>query len=539
MQHHSLQVCIACLVLVLTTTVAQAQPVSSPPAVLVNKHGGNIVIALNSTPVHLNPALHSGVLTGLVGTQLFAGLVRTDNTGNVLPYLATSWKYANHRRALTLHLRKNALFHDGTPITSADVAFSINTVRTYHPFMTMFSAVESIDTPDPHTVIIHLKHYSPALLYILTPVLTPILPRHIYGDRQDIRRHPANWKPVGSGPFRLMSYVPGERIQLARFENFFIPERPFLDTIEFKLFPGLDEIPMALQSGEVHLMGFSSLKKHHEQLRKQTHLTVTRQGMENIAPMAWLGFNLQSPPFDDVRVRKALALTIDREFIVTKIFRGGSVSMDGPLPPQSPFYTPLDEKLRVDIAEANRLLDEAGYTRDRSGKRMTIHVNYPPSDSALALPLIKYLRHRLSRTIGIDLSIQEKFDFTVWSQQVATGNFQAIFDIVFSWRDPVIGVHRTYHSTNIHRDVLWSNTLGYSNPQVDRILDDAGREPDPQKRRKLYADFQRIVRNDFPMIWIGTMPYNSIFDTRLRGLNESLWGLLAPMDNVYWAKEHP
>lgn len=507
---------------------------ASPTA---QQRGGTLVVALNSTPAHLNPAVHSGTLTGFVGTQLFAGLVRYNKDGTILPYLAQRWEWGDNQKTLTLYLHENATFHDGTPITSSDVAFSIQTVSKFHPFVPMLAALKTVETPDPHIVVLKLKHYHPALLQILTPVLTPILPKHIYGDGRNIQTHPANWDVVGSGPFKLNSYDPQKHIIVKRYDEFFLKDRPYLDSIEFKIFSGPDEIPMAMENGEVHITGFSPLEEHHTQLKKQQHLKVTTKGLDGIRAMAWLGLNLTNKPFNDLRVRQALALAIDKDFITQRILRGNAVPLDGPIPPDNPFYVPTEEISSINIKTANKLLDEAGIKRHENGKRLTLRVTYPPNASALALPLLKYLRHKLSRTIGVDLIITENYDFNVWAKQIASGDFHMTFDIVFSWEDPVIGIHRTYHSSNSHRDVLWTNTLGYKNSDVDKLLDAAAKEPDITHRKLLYSKFQKIIRNDLPIIFLGTMPYASIIDKRLRGINNSRWGLLAPMDTTYWVKK--
>ena len=503
------------------------------------EHGGRLVIALNNIPTHLNPAVSSGTLTGLVGSQIFAGLIHCDSQGRPHPYLARSWEYSADGLVLTLHLREEALFHDGTPVTSRDVIFSIQTVQQFHPFTPMLAAIDSLEAPDDHTVIVRLRYHHPALLQIFTTTLTPILPAHIYADGQNIRTHPANWAPVGAGPFRFTAYQPGRRIVLERFDRFFLEGRPFLDTVEFELFAGPSEILMAMEAGEVHLTGFSPLADHHEQFARNKHLVVSTEGLDGIGAMLWIGFNLRQTPFNDRNVRRALALAIDREFITRHILRGSSMAMDGPLVPSSPFYAAPESPSGVDLDEANRLLDEAGYKRDNTGKRMTIQMDYPPNAVNLALPLIKYLRHHLSRTVGIDLSIRKNRDDTEWANHVTSGDYQATLDIVFTWGDPVIGVHRTYHSANIRPGVMWSNTQAYSNIEVDRLLDLAERETSPVLRKKLYADFQRIVRDDQPIFWLATMPYATIHDRRLKGLNESFWGLLGPMDGVFWETERP
>lgn len=539
MGEHAMRRPRTCLCMLLLLLVCAGHAASTPPNVPEGTagQGGRLVVALNNIPAHLNPAVHSGTLTGLVGSQIFAGLIRCDRRGHPHPYLAKSWEYSADGLTLTLHLRENAFFHDGSPVTSKDVVFSIQTVQRFHPFTTMLEAVDALEASGDHTVIVRLRHHHPALLQAFTSTLTPILPAHIYGDGQNIRTHPANWNPVGAGPFRLAAYQPGHRIVLERFDSYFLKGLPFLDTIEFEIFSGPDEILMAMEAGEVHLTGFSPLVDHHEQFARKEHLAVSTEGLDGIGAMLWIGFNLRQAPFDDRRVRRAIALAIDREFVTRHVLRGSSVAMDGPLVPANPFYAAPDSPSGPDFVEANRLLDDAGYMRDTTGRRMTVQMDYPPNAANLALPLIEYLRHHLSRTVGIDLSIRKNKDDTVWADHVSSGDFQATLDIVFTWGDPVIGVHRTYHSANIRPGVMWSNTQAYANPEVDRLLDLAERETDFTRRKELYSRFQRIVRFDQPIIWLGTMPYATIHDRRLMGVNDSYWGLLGPMDTVFWGRE--
>src|SRR5881397_3964309 len=120
------------------------------------KKGGDLVIGSTQAPRHLNPAVQSGIATGGPGAQLFASLLRADNEWKVLPYLAEKWEVSKDGLSVTLHLAKNAVFHDGKPITSADVAFSVMAIKANHPFQAMLAPVEKVDTPDPSTAIIRL-----------------------------------------------------------------------------------------------------------------------------------------------------------------------------------------------------------------------------------------------------------------------------------------------------------------------------------------------------------------------------------------------
>ena len=155
--------------LVATSTVSSAEPV----------RGGTLVIGTTQKPRHLNPAVQSGTATAVPGTQVFATPIRFDENWKPHPYLAESWSVSDDGLSITLNLRKNAKFHDGKPVTSEDVAFSVQTVKDNHPFKTMFAPVEKVETPDAHTAVIHFARAHPAALLAMSSALLPILPKHV------------------------------------------------------------------------------------------------------------------------------------------------------------------------------------------------------------------------------------------------------------------------------------------------------------------------------------------------------------------------
>ncbi|WP_051305600.1 ABC transporter substrate-binding protein [Desulfogranum mediterraneum] len=493
-------------------------------------------VALNNEPPHFNPGLHSGTLTGLVGTQLFAGLVRCDRNGVPGPYLAKSWQVSADGKKVEFVLQEEALFHDGRPVLPRDVLFSIQTVRRYHPFSTMLSPIERMEVSGAHGFTIFLSYPYPALFQALTAALTPIMPEHVYGNSEDIRTNPANWQVVGSGPFRLRSYQPGHAIVLERFEEFFIADRPLLREIEFRIFSGPTEIIMALEAGDVQLTGFFPVLAGSRSLIWPEGLVSTTRGFAGIGAMLGIELNVRRKPFDDVRVRRAFSLSIDRAFIAEYILGPTGLAMDGPLVPGHRYYSPPPHPLHQDLEQANRLLDEAGYPRDEHGQRMTVAITALPNARLLTRPLLEYLRYRLSRDIGVDLQLYEPPDLIAWGKRIAQEAYQMSLDITFTWHEPMIGIHRLYESGNVRKGVVWSNITGYRNPRVDELLARAGRASSPRQRGEIYGTFQEILRQDCPMIWLATMPYSTVYDRDLRGLNQGFWGLLAPMDTLYWAE---
>ena len=175
------------------------------------KTGGTLVIGSTQVPRHLNGAVQSGVATALPSAQLFASPLRFDADWKPQPYLAESWELSPDARTLTLHLRKDALFHDGKPVTSEDVAFSVMAVKQNHPFQTMLAPVDSVETPDPHTAVLRMSRPHPAILLAMSPALMPVLPKHLRRWR-DLKSHPRNSADlVGSGPYRLKEFKPGQK----------------------------------------------------------------------------------------------------------------------------------------------------------------------------------------------------------------------------------------------------------------------------------------------------------------------------------------
>ncbi|NKC15464.1 MAG: ABC transporter substrate-binding protein [Gammaproteobacteria bacterium] len=518
----------------LTTAVA-ASALSVAPlsaqAAACEKQGGTLVYAVRGTPRHLNPAVQSGIATGVPGTQLFAAPLRFDENWNAQPYLAERWETSDDGLTMTLHLVKGATFHDGQPITSQDVAFSIATVKANHPFKTMFEPVAEVLTPDAHTAVLKLSKPHPALELAMSSQLLSIIPKHIYGDGHDPKKHPRNSENlVGSGAFKLVEFKRGEHIILTRNENYFLPGKPCLDKIVIRIIKDNNARIIALDKGEVHMAAFEAGPTDINRLKKNKNLEVTPRGYSAIGPINWLAFNTARKPMSDKRVRQAIAYAVDRNFITQALLRGTAEVATGPIVPGSPYYNGEVALYDVDLDKANRLLDEAGFPKGSDGTRFGLTVDYiPPVQKSLA----EYLKPQLKK-IGIGVTVRAAPDFPTWAKRVGGHDFDISWDIVFNWGDPVIGVHRTYLSTNIRKGVIWSNTQGYANPEVDELLDRAGRETDVEKRQALYAEFQKIVADELPVYWTHTLPYHTIYSKKLGNPPLTIWGTSSPLDSLYW-----
>ena len=495
------------------------------------QQGGTLVIGSTQTPRHLNPSVQSGTVTAVPGAQIFASPLRYDENWNPHPYLAESWEVADDGLSVTLNLVQGATFHDGEPITSADVAFSIATVQANHAFKSMFAPVTGVDTPDEHTAVINLAHPHPAILLAMSSALLPIIPKHIFDDGQDMRTHPRNIDPVGSGPFKLVEHVPGERIILERYEDFFIDGRPYLDEIVFTINPDVMSLILSLERGEIDMYPFMSEARYIERLIMTEGVDATPDGYAAVGPINWLAFNTQHEILGDKMVRQAIAYAIDREFITNVLHAGYSQPAFGPLASNSPYANNNIEHYDVDLTKAASLLDEAGYAADVNGNRFSLTMDFIPGIPEQQL-VAEYLKSQLAGA-GIDIEVRAAPDFPTWAQRVSNYDFDLTMDVVFNWGDPAIGVHRTYMSNNIVEGVIWSNTQQYANERVDELLEAAGKATDDAERVTLYAEFQEIVADELPIYWINSLPYHTGYSERVHNVPNSIWGTMAPMDEVF------
>ena len=495
--------------------------------------GGTLVTVLFQTPRHLNPAVQSGVVTGAPGAQLFAAPIRYDEDWTPQPYLAESWETSDDGLTVTLKLVKNATFHDGKPITSEDVAFSVKTIQENHPFKSMFAPVTAVETPDAHTAVLKLSQPHPALMLAMSSQLMPIIPKHVYGDGQDPKKHPQNSENVvGSGPFKLVEFKRDEHVILERNENFFMEGLPYLDKIVMRIIKDQSAASIGLENGELHMAVFMNTVRNINRLKKNADLTVTPKGYAAIGALDWLAFNTKEGPTADPKVRQAIAYAVDKNFIMKAIMLGNAEEAKTGIHPGSPLYDADVNGYDLDLDKANALLDEAGKKKDANGVRFPLTIDFGwPSIK----PQAEYIKAALKK-VGIDVTVRASADFPTWAKRVGNHDFQLTMDTVFNWGDPAIGVNRTYLSSNIKKGVIWSNTQQYKNERVDELLEMAAKESDAEKRKALYKEFQEITSVDLPVYWLNTLPYHTVYNNKVGNPPLGIWASSSPMDKVFLKK---
>jgi peptide/nickel transport system substrate-binding protein len=511
-----------------TTTVQGANPQSS----------GTLIIALEGEPATATAHLATDTAALMVASNLFNGLIGCDMDFNPTPDLAESWSISSDGLTYTFNMVKNAKWHDGKPVTAEDAEYSFNEIiAKVHPRGdTWWPTVESAKAVDKYTFVIKLKSpYSP-LLTILSNILVSgslMMPKHIY-QGTDPRTNPANLSPIGSGPFKFKQWAKGSHIELIRNENYFKKGLPYLDRVIFQVTPDAAGRLMAFEKGELDFLHWYIVP--HEQvarLRKDPRFKIVEKGGESSATNELLLFNHRSPYLKDQRVRQAIAYALDRNDIQNKsLFAEGKVAKSHINSGVGGFYTDKFDYKR-DIKKANQLLDAAGYPMGPDGKRFVLRDFWStgrPYESRAS----EIIRDQL-KAVGIEVKI-ESFDRLTFIDRVfKKWDFDMAHQLFTTGPDPTISVTPRYHTKEIKK-VAFTNGMGYSNPEVDRLFDTEYKVTDKEKRRQMWIKIQEILMQDLPALPLFEIPIVNAVSVKFNDVITRPYGYIQSREEAYLVK---
>ncbi|MET3792913.1 ABC transporter substrate-binding protein [Aquamicrobium terrae] len=462
--------------------------------------GGEATFLMSPAPQVLTSAMTTAGAEQVVSAKISDSLFTYDFNLNPQPLLAESYEVSDDGLRVTFHLRKGVKWHDGVEFTSEDLAYTTMEVwKVLHGRgRTIFANVESVETPDKHTAVFVMRRPSPGMLKSLAAQYAQILPAHIYKGTDPLT-NPANLKPIGTGPFRFVSFQPGDNLVLERNPDYWDEGKPYLDKLIFRFIPDPATRAAALESGDAHIVPQNLIPMADlERLEASGEFDVTTKGYEFLNEMEMIEFNLDDDVMKDIRVRKAIAHAIDRQWIVDNILFGYGQPATTPLHHQ---LTELHDDTGVpqyeyDPEKSKALLEEAGYKADANGVRLKLVVDpLPYGDHQQHIGA--YMREAM-REVGIDLEVRAQ-DFAGFVKRVYTDrDFQFTVNLLTGGSDPTVGTQRTFWGPSFKIGVGFSNGSHYENPEMDKILEDAAAEMDPAKRKELYHQFQKLAMEDLP-----------------------------------------
>lgn len=486
--------------------------------------GGRLVVASDSEPANLNPAIVASNGVFFVASKVVEALAEQsyDGKDGLKPLLATEWTGSDDGLSVTFKLREGVTWHDGKPFTSADVAFSALEVwkKLQNLGRVVFKNLETVETPDAHTAVFKFSEPTPfQLIRNALPVVTSVLPKHLY-EGTDIAKNPVNQALVGTGPFKFGEHKPGEYFLLKRNETYWDKNAPALDEIVFQVLPDRAAAGNALEADQIQLAAFSAVPLADlERISKVPGLKVYQNGYEALTYQLIVEINHRRKELADLKVRQAIAHAIDKDFVVNTIFLGYAKPATGPVPAfDKTFFASDTTQYAFDPAKAEALLDEAGYKKGADGVRFKLKLLPAPFFNETK-QFGDYLRQALAK-VGIDAEIVVN-DSPAHLKAVYTDHD---FDITVATpvyrSDPAISTTVLFQS-GLPAGVPFSNQYGYVNAEIDKLIAAGASTIDDAKRAEIYKELQRKVTADLPLINVADFSFITVASDKVQNVSDN------------------
>jgi peptide/nickel transport system substrate-binding protein len=489
--------------------------------------GGTLTVALVSEPSQI--VLSNAWNAAFVESQIFDTLLRFDSNLNLVPGLAESYYVNSTCGCYVFNLRTNATWHDGKPVTADDVKFTFeNLVPKYANYGVPYFPNTTVTIVNSTTVIIKPGVFAPAaqLQLFADPSNTAILPKHIL-EGQDFLKSSFLTNPVGSGPYKLSSWVKGSYIELVRNDNYWDDSKPYLSKIIIKFISDPSSLVASLKKGDVNYVFRGLPFETVNDLKGLPGLNVTISLRPPYNAALWINCNdtILSNPL----VRQAIAYAINRTEISEKATLGNSPTADYIIDPD--LVPPPTGLIHYDrnLTLANQLLDQAGYPRKADGTRFTIELlTRPEADEQIVAQLVK---DQLA-DVGIVVNIKS-VDMSTWLNLQANGQYQIATSKY--WLSP-LWTYQLFSSSWIGKGPF-TNVMFYNNSSVDKLLDDWLSQPDKQKQIEDLQKVELQVNKDLPQIVLYRVAWVNAFSSSFGGSDipiRGTWYFADTLLDVYY-----
>ena len=503
----------------------------------IPKRGGVYRRPLEFSPKTFDPALCADMYAVIIIQQVFDGLVQFDKDLNVIPAIADSWRISTDGLIYSFSLRKGVKFHNGREVTAKDFVYSFtriidpDTQSTSSDFFARIlgarefmdrkaKAVKGLADPDPYTLKITLSEPYTPFMSILAMKGAKVVPR------EEVEKSEVQFgkTPVGTGPFRFVSMKEGEEIVLES-NPFYFEGRPFLDKIIFKIFHGspMEEILRVFRSGD--------LEDSPVPFQKSAELTESKQYtilQKPILSLRFYGLNCQFGPLKNKNVRKAINFSVPKEEVGREVLKGMANLTDRIIPLGMPGYRPGKPASGYQPSKARQLLREAGYPE---GKGLPLIDFWSAARSDWVVKELDLMKSTLSEN-GIPLKIQYETQWPKFQELLSTKKAPMF---MYAWYadfpDPDNFLGTLFHSKSRY------NHAAYSNPEVDRLIDQAKTERDYLKRMQMYRKIEELVLEDAPIVPMINHLFQWAFQPYVKGIELSpLGGAYIPMKKIWLSK---
>ena len=460
------------------------------------RRGGTLNAGLTGQPDQLDPTTSSIYTAAQIYDNIFDKLVVLDSRGAFQPALARSWRQLDPK-TWEFDLVHNAVFHNGEPFTAHDVQYTFNRIlspKIASAYAPLFNAIASVQVVNKYTVRFHLSQP-------FGPFLTNLAANGEIVNERAIKQYDPNRRPIGTGPFKFKEWVTSDHVTLDRWPHYFQSDRPYLDRIIFRG-TNVDESRLAaLQSGELNWVDAVPLQDVRRLRGSKNPLYVTAN---NAGIPDYLSFAVDKPPFNNKKLRQAIAWAIDKRAILAVAYFGVGETGSAEVPTGSPWYTSNDPyRGGPDLAKAQRLLHEAGYPNGLTVEYLGLP-QYPE-----LLKTGEIVKEQLAQ-IGIQMTIRQ-VEVTVWSDRFVKKQYQ----ITSAYQERTIDPDNFYSLLLTHDASL--NVTGYNNPRFDALVKQARTSTDFSARKALYSKVRAIMYDDVPNIFVHYETLNYAMQPRVQG----------------------
>lgn len=440
-------------------------------------YGGEVTVAITADPPGWDPsASTSQEIPRVVYHNVFEGLVRFEENGNIIPALAASWEISSDGLTWMFTIREDVKFHDGSDLSVADIVAKFERAKdpdSGHTHPEYYEAIESI-TGEGNVVTFTLSEANSSLLYNLARPDSVIYP----ADKAETQRS----EPIGTGPFKFVEYVEGSEVRLEKFEDYYMDGVPYLDSAVFKIIPDPNSRFAALQAGDIDLIGT---------LPEQYMLTENDPNLKGAAGSATteitLALNNSREPLNNKLVRQAITHAIDKNTIVDGAMFGLGTVIGTHMSPTEAYYTDLSDTYPYDPERAKELLAEAGYPDGFSIKFEL------PEPYNLERRSGQVIAQQLAEVgIDVDLSVVE---WGTWIQRIFLGGD---YDMT------IIG-HSEPRDINVYGNPDYY--YKYDNPAIGKLLEAVELEQSSEGQTVIYQAIANIIAQDAVNVWVFSPPY--------------------------------
>ena len=474
-----------------------ADIVSSEPL-----EGGRFV-RLFVDPPTLDPHLTTDATSAQIIVEVFGGLVTIDKELNVVPDLAESWDISQDGTVYTFRLRPDATFHDGKPVTSEDVRWSLERVTsplTESPNVDQYLGdivgvdkklagdaleISGVRVINERTIEMTIDQSKSFFLAKLTYPTAFVL------DKLNVEGDPKNWfrKPNGTGPFKMTEYRVGETLVLSRHDGYHLGPAKLAE-VEMILSGGTSMLMYENDEIDVAGVGLADIDRLNDPTHSLNEELVTAPPAFSIQ---YIGLNVAEPPLDDIKVRQALNLAIDKEEIATIVLGDQVVPAKGILPPGFPGFNESISGYEFDPVRAQQLLRDSSYGNDLDNLP-TITITTPGSFGANVSLDMEVILAMWEKNLGISTEFQQT-EFATFLKDLNKRRFQ-MFDIgwIADYPDPENFLDVLFYSDSSN------NHTNYNNPQVNVLLEKARVETDEDLRFSIYSEVEQMILDDAPWI---------------------------------------